>query len=104
MARSITLAKADEIPAGKHDVFEVEGTWIAVFNVDDTYYAIEDVCTHDGYPLEDGEVIGCEIICSRHGARFDLRNGKALTMPAVTATKSYPVRVEGDDLVLELED
>jgi 3-phenylpropionate/trans-cinnamate dioxygenase ferredoxin subunit len=64
-----------------------------VFNLAGNYFAIGDVCTHDDGPLGDGELDGYEIICPRHGARFDVRNGRATGLPAVIDTPSYPVRV-----------
>ena len=67
---------------------------IAVFNVEGDFYAIEDVCTHDGGELAGGEVHGFEIECIRHGARFDLRTGAALCPPAYEPTAKFPVKIE----------
>ena len=61
-------------------MIEIDELPIAVFNVDGKFYAIGDVCTHDDGPLGDGELDGYQIICPRHGARFDIRSGKALTL------------------------
>jgi 3-phenylpropionate/trans-cinnamate dioxygenase ferredoxin subunit len=104
LPRYITVAQTAEIPPGERDVFDVEGYYIAVFNVGGTYYAIEDVCTHDDGPLADGELDGYEIECPRHGARFDIRTGKVLSMPAVIDVPWFPVRVEGDDIQIGLEE
>jgi 3-phenylpropionate/trans-cinnamate dioxygenase ferredoxin subunit len=73
---------------------------VVIFNLAGGYYAIEDVCTHDDGPLGQGEVDGCEIICPRHGARFDLRTGKVLTLPAVQDVQTYPIRAK--DGMLEI--
>jgi 3-phenylpropionate/trans-cinnamate dioxygenase ferredoxin subunit len=100
----ITVAQTADIPPGEREVFDVEGYYIAVFNVDGAYYAIEDVCTHDDGPLADGELDGYEIECPRHGARFDIRTGKVLAMPAVTDVPWFPVRVEGDDIQVGFEE
>jgi 3-phenylpropionate/trans-cinnamate dioxygenase ferredoxin component len=89
----IQVVEADEVGLGERIVVEVDDVPIAIFNVDGKYYAIGDVCTHDNGPLADGELDGFQIICPRHGARFDLRDGKALTLPAVADTPWYPVRV-----------
>lgn len=76
---------------------------VMVFNIDGKYYAIEDQCTHDGGTLSDGELIGCEIICPRHAARFDVRNGKVTAPPAYEDVRTFPTRIEngmlqvGDD-------
>lgn len=89
----VQIAETAEIKPGERLLFEVDDLPIAVFNVDGKYYAIGDVCTHDDGPLGDGELIDHTIICPRHGARFDIRTGKALTLPAVIDTPWYPVRV-----------
>lgn len=75
---------------------------VALFNLDGAIYAIEDVCTHDGGPLVEGRVVnGCEVQCPRHGARFNIRNGTAVAFPAFEPTRSYAVRVEGNDVWME---
>jgi 3-phenylpropionate/trans-cinnamate dioxygenase ferredoxin subunit len=104
LSRFVSVARTFEIGPGERDVFDVEGYYIAVFNVGGTYYAIEDVCTHDDGPLADGELDGFEIECPRHGARFDIRTGQVLSMPAVTSVKWFPVRVEGDEIQVDVAD
>ncbi|MBN2303354.1 MAG: non-heme iron oxygenase ferredoxin subunit [Anaerolineae bacterium] len=104
MPRYVTALQTADIPPGKREVVEIEGLYIAIFNVDGTYYAIEDVCTHDDGPLAEGDLDGCEIECPRHGARFDIRTGKALSMPAVVDVRAFPVRVEGDAVQLDMEE
>jgi 3-phenylpropionate/trans-cinnamate dioxygenase ferredoxin component len=89
----VAVIEAAEIQSGERLVVEVDEIPIAVFNVSGQYYAIGDVCTHDDGPLAEGELDGYQIICPRHGARFDIRTGKALTLPAVVPTPWYPVRV-----------
>jgi 3-phenylpropionate/trans-cinnamate dioxygenase ferredoxin subunit len=101
-ARYVRLGRVAEVPDGRPEVFEVEERHVAVYRLDGAYYAIEDICTHDGGPLAEGEIDGCEVICPRHGARFDIRTGAVRSMPAVTPVESYPVRVEGDDLYIGL--
>ena len=87
------IALIEEIPNGERIFVEIGPHHIVLFNMAGNFYAIGDVCTHDDGPLGDGDVIGFEITCPRHGARFDIRNGKALALPAVQDTPSYPVRV-----------
>lgn len=72
----------------------VDDRAVLVLRVADQFYAIEDVCTHDGQPLTDGPVNGCEIVCPRHGARFDVVTGKALCMPATSPIPRFAVKVE----------
>ncbi len=81
-----------ELPSGSHRVYEVEGRFVAVYNVGGELYAIEDRCTHDDNPLSDGPVEDHEVICPRHGARFCLRTGAALSPPAYEPVATYPVR------------
>ena len=97
----VKIATVTEIPPGMKKVVEVEDILIVVANIDGQFYAVEDVCTHDGGPLGEGKLDGCQLICPRHGARFDVRTGAALTMPAVEAAPTYAVRVEGDDVLVE---
>jgi 3-phenylpropionate/trans-cinnamate dioxygenase ferredoxin component len=106
MAEYITICPISDIPNGKREVFDINGRWVAIFNVDNRYYAIEDVCTHDGNTLtEDARgnpvpLDGYEIECPRHGARFDIRNGKVLSVPAVKDVRWYPVRVQDEQIQL----
>lgn len=86
------VAAADDVPRGGHRVYELDGRYVAVYDVQGELYAIEDVCTHDGSPLSDGPVEGTEVICSRHGARFCLKTGAALTPPAYEPVATWPVR------------
>jgi len=102
--RFIKVGRVSEIPSGRPEVFEVEDRHIAIYHLEDGYYAIEDICTHDGGPLAEGEVEGREVICPRHGARFDIKTGAVRSMPAITPVEAYPVRVEGDDLLVGLPD
>ncbi len=97
----VKIATVTEIPPGMKKIVEVAGILIVVANIDGQFYAVEDVCTHDGGPLGEGKLDGCQLICPRHGARFDVRTGAALTMPAVEAAPTYAVRVEGDDVLIE---
>lgn len=94
MSDWIEVAPVEELKPGERRVVNVDDVMIAVFNVDGSYYAIEDVCTHDGAPLGSGEIEGDQIICPRHGAHFCLKTGEALTPPAYEPVATFPVRVE----------
>jgi 3-phenylpropionate/trans-cinnamate dioxygenase ferredoxin subunit len=89
----VDVAAVDEIEPGGALVVDVDGDEVAVFNVDGDYYALADVCTHDGGTLADGTVEGHEIECPRHGARFDVRTGKVTAPPAYENVTAYPVQV-----------
>ena len=93
MSDWVDVAPAASLKPGESRVVEVDGAMIAVFNLGGEFYAIEDVCTHDGGELACGAVDGEEIICPRHGARFNVRTGEALTAPAYEAIAIFPVRV-----------
>lgn len=100
--RFVRIGRVADVPQGGAEVFPVDGRRIAVYRLEDGFYAIDDICTHDGGPLAEGEVEGDEVICPRHGARFSIKTGAALTFPAVTPVDRYPVRVEGDELFVGL--
>jgi 3-phenylpropionate/trans-cinnamate dioxygenase ferredoxin subunit len=90
----VTVCGISELPSGTHRVVEVDGAQVAVFNLEGQFYAIEDVCTHDGGILTGGPIEGDQIVCPRHGARFCIKTGAALTPPAFEPTATFPVRVE----------
>lgn len=94
MSDWITVARAGELAPGSHRVVDVDGAAVVVFNLGGQYFAIEDVCTHDGGQLTGGTIEGEEIVCPRHGARFSIRTGEALTAPAYEPVAKFPVRVE----------
>ena len=95
------VARVSQIATGTTRRVEVGGEAVLLCNVDGRIYAIEDVCSHDGGELDQGTLEGCKIECPRHGAYFDVTTGAALTFPAVIPIRSYPVRVEGDDIYVE---
>lgn len=97
-----TVAKKSEIPPGTTKRVVVDGVEILLCNVEGEIYAIEDVCTHDGGPLDQGELEGCRVVCPRHGANFDVRTGEALTLPAVVPLGTFSVTIEGDDVSVEV--
>jgi len=89
----VEIGPADEIESGDRIFVEIDGQPIVVFNIAGELFAIGDLCTHDDGPLGDGAFQGYEVVCPRHGAKFDLRTGKALTLPAVVDIPTYPMRV-----------
>jgi len=94
-------ARAD-LPTGERLFLEINNVAVVVFNIDGSYYAMDDVCTHDSGPLGEGDLEGFEISCPRHGARFDVRNGKVLCPPAAINDRIYPVILDGDDIKIGL--
>lgn len=91
-----------EVLDGEFQIHTV-GDWIvALYRIGDGWYAIEDVCTHDGGELAGGPVDGYSVECLRHGARFDLRDGSALCAPAYTPTRTLRTRVEAERVWIEM--
>jgi 3-phenylpropionate/trans-cinnamate dioxygenase ferredoxin component len=93
MSDWVNVAHANELTAGSWRSVDLDGTMVAVFNLDGEYHAIEDLCTHDGGILSGGMVDRDEIVCPRHGAHFSIKTGKALTPPAYEDVATFPVRV-----------
>jgi len=102
MAKLLKIAKTKDVPPGEAAAFTVEGQKIALFNVEGTYYAIGDTCTHRGGPLSEGEVQGTKVTCPWHGADFDIKTGAVLGPPAQNSVPSYKVMVDGDDIKVEV--
>jgi len=89
----IPVISLDDLIPGERIFIEVDDMSVVIFNIAGDVYALEDRCTHDDGPLGEGELEGFEIVCPRHGARFDVRDGQALTLPAVEPTRYFPVRI-----------
>ena len=96
------VAHVSELGNGERLLFEIDGEPIALFNIAGEYFAIADVCSHDDGPVAEGELLDHEITCPRHGARFDIRTGEAISLPAVVDIPAYPVQVEGDEILIGL--
>lgn len=94
----IRVGSVEELKEGGRLFIEIDDKSIVVLNIAGRYYAIEDVCSHDDGPVGEGNVEGFEIICPRHGARFDIRTGKVLALPAFVDIPAYPVRVVEDQI------
>jgi len=94
MDKWINVATDAELQPGQFRTVDLDGVRIAVFNIDGQYHAIEDMCTHDGGTLTGGAVDGGVVTCPRHGARFSIKTGEALSPPAYEPVATFPVRVE----------
>ncbi len=104
MPEFVRACCASEIPDPGKAVFEIDDHFVVVFHVCGQFYALEDCCTHDGGELGQGRLEGFQIICPRHGARFDIRNGKVLAMPATTDTPSHEVKVEQGEVFVRIRE
>ena len=92
----IEVCSLDELPPGSMKLVAAGPLLVGVFNVDGELYALEDRCSHDDGPLVEGDWEPEEgvVVCPRHGATFDIRTGKALTLPAYLPVETFPVRVD----------
>lgn len=98
--RRLAGAAADIHP-GQARSYVIDGVEVLVCNVDGGFYAVEDICTHDGGPLDQGTLEGKCVVCPRHGATFDVTTGDALTLPAVLPLLTFPIAADGNDLLVD---
>ncbi|MBA3513759.1 MAG: non-heme iron oxygenase ferredoxin subunit [Pyrinomonadaceae bacterium] len=102
MAEFVKVAKMAEIAPGQAKMVEVNDKEIALFNVDGSFYAIDNACTHVGGPLSEGELDGPQVTCPLHGSIFNVTTGEVLGPPAARGVTRYNTRVEGDDVEVEV--
>jgi 3-phenylpropionate/trans-cinnamate dioxygenase ferredoxin component len=104
VTESITVCSVGELPEGEVRIVEANGRKIGVFNCGGDLLAIEDRCSHDDGPLAEGEFDAstCTVECPRHGSLFDLRSGRPKTLPAYQPVDTFEVRVEDDEVKLEV--
>ena len=102
MSGFIKVTKTEALADQQAKLVEVDGHKIALFRVDGAFYALSDTCTHRGGPLSEGDVEGAEVTCPWHGAKFDISTGAVVGAPAREGVKSYPVRVTGADVEIEV--
>lgn len=98
MAEASRVAAIDELQSGDRKAVIIDETPALLVRIGDQYFAVEDVCTHDGQPLTDGPIADCQITCPRHGAKFDLATGKALCMPATEPIRTFHVEIRDDGI------
>lgn len=103
MSKKIRIATVGDLAPGQYKSIQIEDERIALFNIDGKFYAIQDVCTHDGGMLTGGTLKGYIIECPRHGAQFDVRTGVVIRLPAYVGVQTYPISVEGNDIFITLE-
>ena len=99
----LRVARASEVPPGSMKRVEVAGRAVALANVDGEFYAIDDTCSHEEASLSEGTLTGEVIACPKHGARFTAKTGRVLSLPAVRSVAVYPVRVQGDEILVSPE-
>jgi 3-phenylpropionate/trans-cinnamate dioxygenase ferredoxin subunit len=99
----VRVARRADIPPGRMVRVEAGGHVIAVANLDGEFYAIDDTCSHEEASLSEGGLTGEVVVCPRHGARFNVRTGRVLSLPAVRSVATYAVKVEGEDVLVATE-
>lgn len=106
MAEFVKVAELDQVPKGTSLGVELpDGFKICIANSDDEIYAIADRCTHADFPMHNGSVHGgATIECAWHGARFDMKTGRTIRLPAIKPIRTFEVRVEGNDILVEIDD
>jgi 3-phenylpropionate/trans-cinnamate dioxygenase ferredoxin component len=98
----VTIGKSESVQPGRMRAFSVDGKQILVANVGGTFFATQDLCTHDNGTLSDGELVDDEIECPRHGARFSAKTGEVRALPAMFPIKTYPIKVENGEIKVSL--
>ena len=98
------VAATGDIPLGEMRDFEIGPHRFVIAHSEDGFFALADVCTHDGAPIADGKIDGDEVVCMRHGARFDLATGEVTGPPAIVPIDTYEVRIDGDRVFVRLND
>jgi 3-phenylpropionate/trans-cinnamate dioxygenase ferredoxin subunit len=102
MSEFRTVARVDEVPTGTMLQVELDGDKIVLAHVGDRVFALHDECTHEEFPLSSGELVGGQVTCTLHGARFDLETGAPRALPAVRPVKTYEARVEGEEIQIRV--
>lgn len=103
MARFVRVGTLADIPVGTARQVVVDGRKIAVARTASGVYAVDDTCTHEEQSLAAGPVVGDLVVCPKHGSRFHLPTGRVMTLPAVRPVRTYPVRIEGDEILVSPE-
>lgn len=103
MGRRVPVAQVSEVLPGTVRIVEAGGQKIALCNVEGAFHALEDRCSHDNGPLGEGTLAGRLLECPRHGAKFDVTSGRPVTLPAVLPVKRFPVIVEGQQVLVEVD-
>jgi 3-phenylpropionate/trans-cinnamate dioxygenase ferredoxin subunit len=106
MSEFVPVANVNEIPDPGKLLVEVGERLVVLVHAAGHFYALDDICTHDGGPLSEGPIdpAANTIACPRHGAKFDIRTGAAVTMPATKPTRSHEVKIEGEQILVRLRE
>jgi 3-phenylpropionate/trans-cinnamate dioxygenase ferredoxin subunit len=103
MSEFIRIASVDDIPVGSFKSFEVDFDRVLIVHAEDGFYALADECSHDAGAISEGSLLGHEVVCPRHGARFDVRTGAVAAPPAIVPIDAYETKIEGNDILVRLD-
>lgn len=103
MSDFVTVARLEDVPENELRAVRVDGRRIVLANRGGRIFALEDRCSHEEFPLSEGELTGDQVTCILHGARFDLETGAAKALPAVVPVKTYECRIEGEEIQVRLD-
>lgn len=104
MGEFYKVAKVEDFVPGDIKSFVVENVVVAVCNLNDNFYAFKDECSHENFPLSDGDLDGENVVCMYHGAEFDVKTGEAVCLPAYEPIEVYEVKIEDGEIFVKLED
>lgn len=104
MSDFLPAAKTADVPENGKLCIEVDDRYVVIVNLAGDFFCVDDVCSHDGGTLGDGEMDGACLVCPRHGAKFDARTGEAVEMPATEPIARHEVKVDGDMILVKLSD
>jgi 3-phenylpropionate/trans-cinnamate dioxygenase ferredoxin component len=100
----VDVGRLSELPPSGTQTIELDDRFLVLVRLGTEVFCLDDVCTHDGGPLGEGELEDACLVCPRHGAKFDVRTGKAVTMPATEPTATHQVKIDGDRILVKLSD
>jgi nitrite reductase/ring-hydroxylating ferredoxin subunit len=103
MSKMVKVAQTSDLSPGTGKVVQADGRDLALFNVEGTFFAIDNSCTHQGGPLGEGELSGDTVECPWHGAQFNVRTGAVTRPPAPAGVRSFPVTIQGDNVLVEVD-
>jgi len=99
----VKVAATSDIPVGTFKAVEIDFERILIVHTDEGFFALADECTHDSGIISDGLLIGNEVVCPRHGARFDVKTGAVTAPPAIVPVDTYDIKIENDDILVRVD-
>jgi nitrite reductase/ring-hydroxylating ferredoxin subunit len=103
MAKTVKVAQTSDLSPGTGKVVQADGRKLALFNVEGTFFAIDNTCTHRGGPLGEGGLSADTVECPWHGAHFNVKTGAVTNPPARAGVRSFPIKIEGNDVLVEVD-